>query len=140
MVRVVLDASVAMRWILHGELAPLARRVRDKLLDAKLELIVPALWHWEMANGVAILERRSIIDSHAATLAWKQVEYWAALMETESGPRVPVASTFALARRYGITAYDAAYLELAVRLAAPLATLDQQLRGAALRAGVEVNF
>jgi predicted nucleic acid-binding protein len=42
------------------------------------------------------------------------------------------------ARSYGLSSYDAAYLELALRLDCPLATLDKDLRNAAEKAGLKV--
>jgi len=47
-----------------------------------------------------------------------------------------MAGTLALARTYGLTSNDAAYLELAMRTSLPLATLDGDLRSAAKKAGV----
>ena len=55
----VLDASVALRWFLDHPMPPFANRVKQHVLRA----VVPALWHLEMSNGLAVARRRSILTS-----------------------------------------------------------------------------
>ncbi len=137
MKRFVLDASVALRWFLDHPVAPYAGRVKQSLLDGALA-VVPALWHLEMANGLAGAERRGILTAadadrclvHLEQLLFKTIE-----SETEF---FPVRQAFATARTSHLSAYDAVYLDTARRLGLPLATLDQRLRAAATQAGVEL--
>lgn len=130
----VLDASVALSW--QFERANAAERARA---DACLERLatesagVPALWHVEVANGCIVAERRRLLgaadtDRFLAHLSDLPIE-------TQSGP-AGALRTLRVARDLGLTAYDAAYLELAQRLGVPLATFDRALAKAAARLGV----
>jgi predicted nucleic acid-binding protein len=132
----VLDNSVAMRWLLATEKRAdqvYAESVLSSLTEA--QALVPGLWHLEVCNVSLGAERRG--DTTAG-----EVEAFLAHLE-ELPVRVdPMSSAKAfsrilgLARSYALSAYDAAYLELAIREHAPLATLDKSLRKAATRAGV----
>jgi predicted nucleic acid-binding protein len=132
---VVLDCSVAMTWRFLDE----ASGAADRLLDHVAEhgAIVPALWHLEVANALLIGERR-------ARLKPAQVAEFIALLG--SLPiRIDETMTVrawheirALAQEHALTAYDAAYLDLAMRTGSPLASKDRDLCLAAERAGVEV--
>jgi len=132
----VLDNSVAMRWLLATEKRAdqvYAESVLSSLTEA--QALVPGLWHLEVCNVSLGAERRG--DTTAG-----EVEAFLAHLE-ELPVRVdPMSSakafsrTLGLARSYALSAYDAAYLELAIREHAPLATLDKSLRKAATRAGV----
>jgi len=138
--RFVLDASVALRWVLDPQPPPYASRVRDGLHAGSLAPVVPWLWHWEVANSVAYHERQGLISASETVAAWASVRAWSALVATDAQPQVPLAAAFELARHYGLTVYDASYLELAMRLRVPLATLDHQLLRAAAHAQVAMDF
>ena len=101
------------------------------------QLIVPPLWHLEVSNVLVIAERKGRITP--AELAryvndLRDLPITTADMSPESIRTIVLA----LAQREGLTVYDATYLHLAMRLKAPLATLDEALRDAAQRNGVEV--
>lgn len=119
---------------------PLAAATRELLQSFRITASVPCLWHWGMANGVILLERRSLQDRRTAVKAWQQVQTCSTLVDTAAGPAALLDDCSALARQFRLTAYDAAYLELALRLHAPLITLDRQLRAAAAQAGVAVEL
>jgi len=129
----VLDASVAIAWVLRDEVSI----VSEALLEA-FETgngYAPAIWPLEVANALLMAERGGRIPEGGAT------ELLASLAQLEID--VEVVSTIdhldvelALAREHRLTIYDASYLALAMRLNAPLATLDQRLRAAARNAGV----
>ena len=132
---VVLDASIALAW-LFGEDAP--PEVADLFDEANLrQLIVPPLWHLEVSNVLVIAERKGRITP--AELAryvndLRDLPITTADMSPESIRTIVLA----LAQREGLTVYDATYLHLTMRLKAPLATLDEALRNAALRNGMRV--
>lgn len=135
MKRFVLDASIALAWFLDRPLPPYAGRVRQ-LLQGGARAVVPALWHLEMANGLAVAERRKILDAADAARCLVHIEeLLAQSIETESD-LFRVRQVLEVARAFGLSAYDAVYLETARRGGFPLATLDQQLRAAAARGGV----
>lgn len=99
---------------------------------------VPALWHLEVANGLVMAERRGDLDVVDIKVALEQI-----VAATQGGidtdaKLIPVSEALGDARATGLTAYDAAYLSLALREALPLATLDQALQAAARRAGVRL--
>jgi hypothetical protein len=69
----VLDASIALGWALDNPVPPAATRAKQALLSGT-RAVAPALWHLEIANGLAVAERRGIITSPDATLALLQLE------------------------------------------------------------------
>jgi len=135
--RFVLDASVALGWFVDHPVAPFAQRVRQ-LLETGSRAVVPALWHLEMANGFAQAERRGVLTAADADHCLVQVEHLLGRVIESESDLVPLRQACAMAREFGLSAYDAAYLQLARRSGLPLATLDQPLRAAAGRAGVEL--
>lgn len=135
MIRFVLDASVALGWILDNPIPPYAGKVRHQLVSGA-RAAVPALWHLEVANGLVTAERRRILSVHDVDVALLLIDQLAAqAFETESDV-VPLRSALAAARMHTLSAYDAVYLELAKRLRLPLATLNHALRAAAGKAGI----
>jgi predicted nucleic acid-binding protein len=133
--RCVLDSSVALAWVLPGEGSDATEALLDEI--AAHGAAAPGLWPLETANVLLHAEkarritqderRRSLttlaalpihIDPDTAAQAWSR--------------------TLGLAEAQGLTLYDASYLELALRLALPLASLDKKLRQAAAASGVEL--
>ncbi len=138
MTRFVLDNSVCMRW-LFGDGNPQSLQYASKVLAhfdrVETQAIVPSVWLLEVANVIARAEARgSLLESRSAeflgALRDMAIEVDAATSEQAW------VDTLGLARRHSLTAYDASYLELALREGLPLATLDESLRSAADRAGV----
>jgi predicted nucleic acid-binding protein len=135
-VNFVLDNSVAMRWLLGGS--------SDEIAYASLVLdtfkiataVVPDLWFLEASNVIAKAESK-----HGVTEACSQI-FISTLSQLNIVTDKMTAShalgdTLNLARRYKLSAYDAAYLELALRVGLPLATLNRDLEKAAKKAGVK---
>ena len=60
----VLDASMTMSWCFADESTPYSRRVLDSLLDSYVE--VPALWTFEIANVLAVNEKRQRLTKAAS--------------------------------------------------------------------------
>lgn len=133
--RVVLDASCMIALILNEVIPEDIEHLPERL--ARDGATVPALWQWEVANGLLTASRRSQKD-------WgefrRQLEWLGDLDIILDGASIGAAwrLTPTLAVRHGLTVYDAAYLELAIRQALPLATLDKALAKAARVDGVEV--
>ena len=133
----VLDASVALGWTLDNPVPATATRARQALLSGTRAL-VPALWHLEIANGLVVAERRGILTASDAMLALLQLEQLCAQALEVEADMVPIRQAFITARTYQLSAYDSVYLDLALRVRLPLATLDVPLRKAAAKAGVEL--
>lgn len=132
----VIDGSTALGFLMPDEQAPGAVAALDAI-DRGVPAFVPAHWPLEVANGLLVAERR-----RRATHAVVSEALHAVLslpIEIDAGTARRVAGeTASLARQYGLTVYDAAYLELAMRLGAALATGDAALAKAAKKAGVQV--
>lgn len=128
-----LDVSATLPWFFEDEATGGSIALLDRLADAVA--VVPVLWHVELANALLQGELRKRID--AAAVAEFLALINSLTIETDQWLDQRVLGTLlAVARRYRLTAYDSAYLELAVRRALPLATRDAALRGAARSAGV----
>lgn len=131
----VLDASIAVAWCFEDEADPAA----DALLDSLKArgAVVPALWPLEVANVLVQAERRGRITMTTVDGRLAAFEALPITVDTTSW-RSTGAAALALARLHGLTTYDAAYLELAMRRGLPLATRDKALRRAATAVGVGV--
>ena len=135
MTALVLDASITLCWCFDEEATEATQRLLERLLHESAA--VPAVWHLEVANVLALAERRRRITL-ADTAEF--LELLATLMidlDDETCTRA-FGRALDLARSERLTAYDAAYLELAMRLGVPLATKDGPLGDAARRLGVNV--
>jgi len=129
------DASVALAWGFPDEGNEYADAV---LLTLEHEtMLVPPLFALEVANGLVVGERRKRLR-HAEIRRFVALLEGLSMVQDVQPRSVMMSAALALAREHGLSAYDAAYLELAIRAGAPLATLDNVLRAAARKAGVEV--
>ena len=122
----VADKSVVIAWFSRGQATAYTDRFYKRL--EKDEVVVPSVWPYEFANALAVLERRKLVT---AALAEEVIRNTARLVTRIDAPPASPAVLFALARRHGLSAYDAAYLELAQRLGIPLAAKDSPLAAAA---------
>src|SRR5437867_2988509 len=126
----VLDCSVTLCWYFRDEVNDYAEHVQDQLV--RTQAIVPAIWPLEVANALLMGERRKRSTQAQAT-AWIQ---HLATMPISVEPLTTAqawGSVLAIARTCDTSAYDAAYLELAIRRGLPLATVDHKLKAAAAR-------
>ena len=127
--RIVVDASVAATWLLPDETDASTAKV---LGTARLH--APWLFWAEMRNILVVVERRKRLDKAMLNEAVTLLEGMQIVFESApTGDQV-----LHLARNYGLSVYDALYLELAQRLGAPLLTLDQKLAAAAAQDGAEL--
>ena len=134
----VLDNSVAMRWLLASNKASdqrYAELVLKSLVDA--EVLVPNLWHLEVANVLLSATNRKEIEVSEVERFTAQLENLPITVDTLTANQV-FGHTISLARAYRLSSYDAAYLELALREGLPLASLDKDLLKAAKRSDIEI--
>lgn len=134
----VLDASMALAW-LFPRLDPVEAALADQALGEldHEEFAVPAIWYGEVANGILRGERKGLVTLSQTTAFLGELDQ--ADIETETNsPRLRQSAIMALARSYSLTAYDAMYMELALRRGAPLATFDRPLAEATRKAGGRV--
>src|SRR5205823_11735224 len=123
-VSLVLDSSLALAWIYGEETTDAVRRIFE--IVAEDGALVPALWRLEVANSLTVAVRRGRIDVAFRDAALADL----ALLDIATDDYTDVhawGETLHVADRFQLTAYDAAYLELAQRRTLPLATLDSDL-------------
>jgi predicted nucleic acid-binding protein len=130
---IVLDASVALAWCFKDELTEAAAQLRERLRTSVAA--VPLLWFIEMANVLALAERRRRITTAESAQLIALFETLGIEADAETAS-LAFTRVLDLAREQRLTAYDAAYLELAMRLGVPLASKDRDLCDAAERVGV----
>ena len=130
----VLDASIAIGWMVD---LPVPRRALRALhlIQSGTIGVVPDLWYYEVLNALITAERRGRASAQVVASHVSDLERLAAFLELS--PTTPFA-LIAAARQSGLAAYDAAYFELALRRNLPLATLDDAMRTAAQRSGIEL--
>jgi predicted nucleic acid-binding protein len=133
LVAFVTDNSVIVAWFLAAQANDYTRRI-DRRAERE-QPVVPALWEVEFANVMAVLVRRRVLARHqGAAILGRVGQLRLSVDRAAVSPR----ALFDLSERHGISAYDAAYLELAARSGLPLATRDTKLRSAARAAGVAI--
>ena len=135
MSRFVLDCSVAMAWCFEDETTPLGDAALDALSAG--EALVPAIWPLEVANVVLVGERRGRLAEADTTRFVALLGALPITVDVET-PQRALKEVLTLARERGLSSYDAAYLELAMREGLALATLDAGLKRAAKRLGVSL--
>lgn len=134
----ILDASVAISWCFPGdptEDTPYSRAILKKLTS--IDAIVPEIWPFEIANAIFVshTKRKRITE--------RQISEYLGLLKAlpirvERRDLWDNVALEWLARRHDLAAYDAAYLDLALRTSLPLATSDGPLRQVALTEGIRV--
>jgi predicted nucleic acid-binding protein len=132
----VIDGSTALGFLMSDERAPGALAALDAL-ERGVPTFVPSHWPLEVANGLLMAERRKRATQADVAEALNAVLSLPFEIDGETARRV-AGETGGLARQYGLTIYDAAYLELAMRRGATLATGDAELARAAKKAGVNL--
>jgi predicted nucleic acid-binding protein len=131
----VLDASVALAWFIDHPVHAYAVQIREKVARGH-GAVVPVLWEMEFANGVLMAERRKLMTNAEGDECMSEMEHLRARSIEVNYGLGSVGDVLILARTFQLTVYDACYLELAKRLAVPLATLDKSLNSSAIKAGV----
>ena len=132
---IVLDASMALAWLFADERTV---ATEDVLLRVTVEGgIAPSLWRLEIANVLQVAVRRGRCDEHYVDRSLQDLAELSIATDDETNEHA-WGATKALAREHSLTLYDAAYLELAMRLKKPLASCDAGLLRAAKNCGLEI--
>ena len=121
----VLDSSVTLAWCFEDEQTPPVMALLDRVTE--VGAVVPLLWPLEALNALLIAERRGRLDLARRRRLAGFLQDLPITLDTETASQA-WSAVAGLADRFRLTAYDAAYLELAQRRRLPLATLDRQLR------------
>ena len=131
----VLDCSVTMAWVFPNEATEATGRLLDALTDGRA--VVPALWPIEVANVLLVGTRRGRIAETDWSRIRRNLEALPIRIDPVSTSRIWDA-VLEVAYAHRLSVYDAMYLELAIRMQLPLATLDGALAAAGRAAGLEV--
>lgn len=127
---------MAVAWCFEDQSTPFTEAVLD-LLTRGTQVSVPAVWPLEVANALLSAERRQRVTVAQATSFLSRMAGFAISVEPVEVDRA-FDQILSVARQQHLTEYDAAYLELALREALPLATLDDDLRRAAQSVGIKI--
>ena len=135
MTDVVVDASTTLAWCFPDEASDYADDVLVSL--GGKTIFVPAVWRLEVANAILVGERRKRLSPGDVARFMSLLDSLS-IVEDAQPLSEHVRSVLPLAKKYELSAYDAAYLELAIRRRSSLAAFDGKLRRAAQKAGVKI--
>lgn len=128
----VADNSVIVAWFVKSQANPYTWSILERAAAGEV-IHVPLLWRQEFVNAMVALERRRRLRPADATQAFSGLADMNLVTDREL---VTLDALAELARRFGLSAYDATYLELAMRLRLPLACRDGSLKTALSKAGI----
>jgi len=131
----VLDSSVTLAWIYSDETTEPIRAVFNAVADHGA--VVPSLWRLEVANSLTGAMRRGRIEAEFRRAALADLAFLDITVDAYTDSNA-WTTTLELADRFRLTAYDAAYVELAGRHGLPLATLDEEMRAAGAALGLRL--
>jgi len=133
--QVVIDCSVVMAWCFEDE----ADKYADSILDmlASAEAVVPSIWALEVANVLLVGERRNRLKEADTARFIELLRELPISVDNETSDHA-MREILSIGREQGLSSYDAAYLELAMRHGLALATRDTALRKAAKKSGVKL--
>ena len=132
----VLDASVTLAVLLEDESSPYADAVIELL--KREEAVASRIWPLEVANAILTAVRRGRILAADASLLVGAINGLRVAVDRAATDASLALAAVNLGIAHGLTAYDASYLELAIRRDLPLATIDRRLRDAASAAGIPI--
>ena len=133
--RLIIDTSVAIAWTATQQSTPLS--VAASIATVEDGALVPFHFQLELTNALLALERRRRLTQSAVDHSLAMYDDLDLEIDGIDFEEIRI-STFALARHYQLTTYDAVYLELALRVQLPLATRDEALATAAAKAGAKL--
>lgn len=132
--RFVLDCSMTSAWLLVDEVTPYTESVQTSLTSTKA--LVPGIWPSEIANVLFISLRRKRCSAEDIAI-WSNMLCQLPIEMESTSREMMLNDVLPLSLKYQLTAYDASYLELALRLRLPIATLDKSLIATAAVLGID---
>jgi predicted nucleic acid-binding protein len=127
---------VTLCWLFEDQATAYTEAILDRL-SAGDQAMAAGIWPVEVVNVITVAERRRLVKPAQIAAFLEQLNQLPIAVDALSVGRV-FGAIFETARRYGLSAYDAEYMELAERLALPLASVDRRLCDAATLAGVKL--
>ncbi|MGA2655139.1 MAG: type II toxin-antitoxin system VapC family toxin [Gammaproteobacteria bacterium] len=131
----VLDCSVTMAWLFSDEMNSYSESILNTL-QKNNSALVPGLWVWEVSNVLLVGQRRSRITRAQASGFWEILKSLPINVDEQSVSHAHDL-TYQLAHEHHLSAYDAAYLEIALRKQIPIASLDKKLINIAKKTGIQ---
>ncbi len=135
MSKFVLDCSMTMSWFFEDEADAYADRAMDRLNAGGA--IVPQIWNYEIVNALIVGEKNKRLERTQSQGILKRLRKLPIVID-KLQPNETMAEILLLSGKYKLSAYDAAYLELAVRLALPVATRDNVLAKSVIASGLQL--
>ena len=132
----VLDASVALSWFFDDEFSPYSNAIAEIMPQS--QAVVPIVWPLEMANGFLTAFRRGRLPETKAPALIGALDRLRVDIDRGIALEFLTQATLTIGIAHRLSAYDASYLELAMRRAIPIATQDERLLRAASAAGIEI--
>jgi predicted nucleic acid-binding protein len=133
--RIVVDASITLAWCFPDKTSEYADNVLVALRGHTI--LVPAIWSLEITNTILVGQRKKRLNQPEVTSFTTLLENLAIVQDAQLASD-NIRTVLPLAQTHGLSAYNAAYLELSIRHGTRLATLDRALRKAATSSGVEL--
>jgi predicted nucleic acid-binding protein len=134
-VSLILDASTTLGWYFEDERSAAGDAILDRVTESGA--VVPILWRYEVANGLQMAVRRKRIDPPYREASLAELRLLPIVVD-RAGDEAIWSTMLGFADRFGLTIYDAAYLEVAHRRGLPLATGDRALRRAAQALAIDI--
>jgi predicted nucleic acid-binding protein len=135
--RFVLDNTVTMAWCFAEEATDFTETLLSRLSNLTDSAVVPVLWLYEVVNVAELAVRKGRITEEKAHSFLESLADLPIEIENPTRAQMFVAVR-ELASKHMLTAYDASYLELAIRHKVPMAALDNALMKAAKAAGIDL--
>ena len=134
---IVVDCSVLIAGLLPDEVERQAELLLEELQHGRTVAVVPSLFYQEISNALPMAYRRKRINRDVLQQYLDVITILPVTVDTAAVTQGSMMKTVCeLAEKHGLTTYDASYLELALRLDLPLATLDTDLYNVAFEIGV----
>ncbi len=134
---IVVDCSILISGLLPDETETEGKFLLGNLRDGVTGAVVPSLFYQEISNVLLMAYRRNRISREAMLQYLNVVTILPITIDIEAATQGNTMKTVCeLADKYGLTTYDASYLELAIRRDFPLATLDTDLHNVAAELGI----
>jgi predicted nucleic acid-binding protein len=134
-VSLVVDASITMAWCFEDEATQATEEVLDHVVEGSA--FAPSIWRFEVGNALQMAIRRRRITEIFRDDVLAKLLAIPITVDPETDAHA-WTTALRLSERFGLTLYDAAYVELAQRLGLPLASLDQEMRAAASAIDIEL--
>ena len=132
----VLHASVALSWFFDDEFSPYSESIAE--IMPRSQAVVLIVWQLEMANGFLTAFRRGRLQQSKAPALIGAIDRLRVEIDRGFASEFLTQVTLTVGLAHHVSAYDASYLEVAVRRGLSLATQDQRLMRAAGAAGIDV--